>query len=52
MQIERLKQENESTQGILKIVGFDWLLSRAQSTLDNMINYGFDRQNFQETVKE
>ncbi|MGN7707972.1 Shedu anti-phage system protein SduA domain-containing protein [Chryseobacterium sp. 22543] len=52
MQIERLKQENESTQGILKIVGFDWLLSRVKSTLDNMINYGFDRQNFQETVKE
>lgn len=52
MQAERLKQENESTQGILKIVGFDWLLNRAQATLNNMINYGFDRQNFQSTVKE
>ncbi|MGK4880692.1 Shedu anti-phage system protein SduA domain-containing protein [Elizabethkingia anophelis] len=52
MQAERLKQENESTQGVLKIVGFDWLLNRAKSILNNMINYGFDRQNFQETVRE
>lgn len=52
MQAQRLKQENESTQGILKIVGFDWLLSRAKSTLDNIVNFGFERQTFQEAVKE
>jgi len=52
MQVERLKQENESTQGVLKIVGFDWLFNRAQSTLNNMIDYGFDRHNFQETIGE
>ncbi len=52
MQAQRLKQENESTQGILKIVGFDWLLSRAKSTLDYMVNFGFERQTFQETMKE
>jgi hypothetical protein len=52
MQAHRLKQENESTQGILKIVGFDWLLGRAKSTLDNMVNFGFERQTFQKTVKE
>lgn len=52
MQAQRLKQENESTQGILKIVGFDWLLSRAKSTLDNMVNFGFERQTFQEAMKE
>lgn len=52
MQAQRLKQENESTQGILRIVGFDWLLNRAKSTLDNMVNFGFDRQTFQEVVKE
>lgn len=43
MQVHRLKQENESTQGILKIVGFDWLLNRAKSTLDNIVNFGFER---------
>ncbi|MET3025336.1 Shedu anti-phage system protein SduA domain-containing protein [Flavobacterium sp. UW10123] len=37
----RLKQENESTQGILKIVGFDWILNRAQATFENLIKYGF-----------
>ena len=52
MQTNRLKQENESTQGILKIVGCDWLLSRAKSTLDNMVKFGFERQTFQEVVKE
>lgn len=52
MQAQRLKQENESTQGILKIVGFDWLLSRAKSTLDYMVNFGFERQTFQEAMKE
>lgn len=52
MQGQRLKQENESTQGILRIVGFDWLLNRAKSTLDNMVNFGFERQTFQEVVEE
>lgn len=52
MQTQRLKQENESTQGILKIVGFDWLLNRARTTLDNLVNFGFDRQTFQEAVSE
>jgi hypothetical protein len=52
MQIQRLKQENESTQGILKIVGFDWLLIRAKSTLDNLVNFGFDRQTFKEALNE
>lgn len=52
MQIQRLRQENESTQGILKIVGFDWLLNRAKSTLDNMINYGFERQTFKRSLIE
>lgn len=52
MQAQRLKQENESTQGILKIVGFDWLLTRAESTLNNMVNFGFERHTFQETIKE
>lgn len=40
-QKERLKQENEATQGILKIVGFDWILNRAQATFENLIKYGF-----------
>lgn len=52
MQSQRLKQENESTQGILKIVGFDWLLNRARTTLDNLVNFGFDRQTFQEAKSE
>lgn len=52
IQTQRLKQENESTQGILKIVGFDWLLNRAKSTLDNMVNFGFERQTFQEAFEE
>ncbi|QYJ67723.1 Shedu anti-phage system protein SduA domain-containing protein [Flavobacterium litorale] len=38
-QKDRLRQENESTQGIVKIVGFDWLYSRAKSTLENLIDY-------------
>lgn len=52
MQAQRLKQENESTQGILKIVGFDWLLNRAKMTLDNLVNFGFDRHTFKETIKK
>ncbi|MBK8522464.1 MAG: DUF4263 domain-containing protein [Chitinophagaceae bacterium] len=52
MQSQRLMQENESTQGVLKIVGFDWLLKRAQQTLDNLINFGFNRHTFTETVKD
>lgn len=46
MQRKRLQQENESTQGILKIVGFDWLLNRAKATFDNLIQYGFERDSF------
>ncbi|MCE5320516.1 MAG: DUF4263 domain-containing protein [Bacteroidales bacterium] len=52
MQIKRLKQENESTQGVLKIVGFDWLFNRAKSTFDNLIKFGFDRDTFKETIDE
>lgn len=52
IQANRLKQENESTQGILKIVGFDWLLNRAKSTLDNMVNFGFERQAFRKVNDE
>jgi hypothetical protein len=52
MQAQRLKQENESTQGVLRIVGFDWLLNRARMTLDNLVNFAFDRQTFKETIKE
>jgi hypothetical protein len=50
MQLKRLQQENESTQGILKIVGFDWLLKRAKSTFDNLIKYGFDKNTFKEVI--
>lgn len=42
-QKERLKQENESTQGIIKIVGFDWLLNRSQAIFENLIKYGFQQ---------
>lgn len=52
MQMQRLKQENESTQGILKIVGFDWLYNRAKSTFDNLIKYGFEKNTFRETIDE
>jgi hypothetical protein len=52
IQAQRLKQENESTQGVLRIVGFDWLLNRARMTLDNLVNFAFDRQTFTETIKE
>lgn len=52
MQMQRLKQENESTQGVLKIVGFDWLFNRAKATFDNLIKFGFDRENFKETIVE
>lgn len=45
-QAQRLRQENESTQGILKIVGFDWLHNRAKATFDNLVKYGFNRENF------
>jgi len=50
MQLRRLQQENESTQGTLKIVGFDWLLKRARSTFDNLIQYGFDNNTFKEVI--
>lgn len=32
----RLMQENESRQGVLKIVGFDWLYNRASAVLNNL----------------
>lgn len=51
-QAQRLKQENESTQGIVKIVGFDWIYQRAKSTYDNLIKFGFDRETFKETIEE
>jgi Domain of unknown function (DUF4263) len=43
MQRQRLLQENESTQGILRIVGFDWLYLRARAVFDNLITFGFDK---------
>ena len=52
MQANRLKQENESTQGVLKIVGFDWLYNRAKSTFDNLVKFGFERETFKETINE
>lgn len=42
-QIERLKQENESTQGVLRVVGFDWIYSRSITTFENLIKYGFNK---------
>lgn len=48
MQIQRLRQENESTQGLLKIVGFDWLYQRARSTIDNIVKYGFEKNSFKQ----
>jgi hypothetical protein len=44
-QKERLRQENESTQGILKIVGFDWIYERAKATFENLVKYSFERNN-------
>lgn len=44
-QINRLKQENEATQGILKIVGFDWIYNRYKTTFENLIKYGFNKPN-------
>ncbi|MBD2721975.1 Shedu anti-phage system protein SduA domain-containing protein [Hymenobacter armeniacus] len=43
IQKEQLRKENESTQGVLKIVGFDWLYNRAKSVFDNIISFGFNR---------
>lgn len=51
MQLHRLKQENESTQGVLRIVGFDWLYNRAKATFDNIVRYGFERETFSEIIK-
>jgi hypothetical protein len=42
-QRERLRQENESRQGMVKIVGFDGLLHRSESILSNIINSGLSR---------
>lgn len=44
-QKERLRQENESTQGVLKIVGFDWIYKRAKATFQNLVKYSLDRNN-------
>jgi hypothetical protein len=52
MQINRLKQENESTQGVLRIVGFDWLYNRAKYTFENLLKYGFDRGTLIQTINE
>ena len=46
----RLRQENESTQGVLRIVGFDWIYDRAKSTFDNLINFGFDRDKITDII--
>lgn len=46
MQLSRLRQENESTQGVLKIVGFDRLYKQARATFDNIVNYGFERETY------
>jgi hypothetical protein len=43
LQAQRLRQENESTQGVLRIVGFDWLYNRAKTTLENMLVSGFEK---------
>jgi len=43
LQARRLRQENESTQGVLRIVGFDWLYNRAKTTLENMLISGFEK---------
>ncbi len=43
MQKNRLRQENESTQGILRVVGFDWIYERAKFTFDNIVNFGYYR---------
>ena len=43
MQTVRLKQENESRHGIVRVVGFDWLHRRAESIHSNIINHSFER---------
>jgi len=43
-QLQRLNQENESTQGVLKIVGFDWIYNRSKATFENLLKHGFDRE--------
>jgi hypothetical protein len=52
MQLMRLRQENESTQGILKIVGFDWLYQRAKATFNNILEFGFNKNTFRGTIDE
>lgn len=52
LQSQRLKQENESTHGILRIVGFDWLYKRVKATFENIINYGFERETYNVTIEE
>jgi hypothetical protein len=43
-QKERLRQENESTEGRLRIVGFDWIYNRAKSTYNNLIESNFSKR--------
>lgn len=43
-QRDRLKQENESTEGKLKVVGFDWIYLRAKATFENILQYGFQQR--------
>jgi len=50
LQRVRLRQENESTQGVLKIVGFDWIYNRVKSTLENLIKYGFERDSIKKVI--
>jgi hypothetical protein len=42
-QAARLKQENESRHGMVKVVGFDWLYHRADAIHNNIINYSLER---------
>jgi hypothetical protein len=42
----RLRQENESTQGVIKIVGFDWIYERAKATFNNLIAFNFNRKHY------
>ncbi len=43
-QKERLRQENESTEGKLKVIGFDWIYHRAKATFENLLKYGFEQR--------
>lgn len=45
-QKEQLRKENESTQGIVKVVGFDWLYNRTKSIFSNLIQFGFGKKEY------